>query len=203
MPESAIRILEAIVNRLLKLDPETSARLGELAGKVIRLRLLLDGAFPLELFVLPSQTGVRLRTQHPSEADVTIGGTPGVFARALFGELRPSTAASLEIRGDVELGRRFERLLKDLDIDWEEQAAHLFGDVIAHQIGNLARAVRAQAASAVRTLEQDVVEYLQEEARVLPRHERVEAFLQAVDRLRADTDRLEKRLERLRGVLPR
>jgi ubiquinone biosynthesis protein UbiJ len=194
--------LEEIIDRLLRLDPDTSARLGEMAGKVIRLRLLLDGAAPLEVFVLPSEAGVRLRVEHPGEADVTIGGTPGVFARAFFGEVRPSTAASLEIRGDVELGRRFERVLKGLDIDWEEQASRLFGDVIAHRLGNLARAVRAQAATTVRTLERDVVEYLQEETRLLPRRERVEAFLQAVDRLRADADRLEKRLERLRGALP-
>ena len=45
----------------------------------------------------------------------------------------------------------------------------------------------------------DLREYLQEESRLLAPRPQVEGFLRAVDGLRADTDRLEKRLERLAG----
>jgi len=52
----------------------------------------------------------------------------------------------------------------------------------------------------VKTLGQDVTEYLQEESRLLARRDRVEVFLRAVDELRAAADRLEKRVERLHGA---
>jgi ubiquinone biosynthesis protein UbiJ len=43
----------------------------------------------------------------------------------------------------------------------------------------------------------DVSEYLQEESRLLPTRHEVEAYLNAVDALRASADRLEQRVARL------
>lgn len=202
-----LSLLQAVINRLLALDPDTGARLAELDSRVIRLRLRLGDdqeEVALELDVLPTAAGgVRLRVPPgASQADVTISGNPAVFGRALFGEVHPSASASLELRGDVELGKRFEQILKRLDIDWEELAAHAFGDVVARQLGNAARGLRTQAAATAHTLERDLAEYLQEEARLTAPRSRVEAFLRAVDRLRADADRLEKRVERLQEAAP-
>lgn len=202
---AVLSLLEAALNGLLRLDPQARARLAELAGRVIRLRLRLrdeeEGEAALEFDVLPTTTGgVQLRAPDAGPADVTISGNPAAFGRALFGEVLPSAEAALELRGDVELGKRFEQILKRLDMDWEEGLARVFGDVVAHQLGNAARALRAQLEAAAHHLERDLGEYLREEARIAAPRERVEAFLRAVDRLRADTDRLEKRLERLRGI---
>ncbi len=52
----------------------------------------------------------------------------------------------------------------------------------------------------VRTLGADVSEYLREESRILASHARVDAFLDAVDVLRADVDRLEVRVRRLQEL---
>lgn len=200
-----LALLQAAINRLLALDPDSRARLAELDGRVIRLRLRLgheeNGEAALELDVRPTTTGgVRLRAPDAGPADVTISGNPAAFGRVLFGEALPSAEAALELRGDVELGKRFEQILKRLDMDWEEGLARIFGDVVAHQLGRAARALRVQLETIARRLACDLGEYLREEARIAAPRERVEAFLQAVDRLRADTDRLEKRLERLRGI---
>jgi ubiquinone biosynthesis protein UbiJ len=53
---------------------------------------------------------------------------------------------------------------------------------------------------AADTLEQNLTEYLLEESRLLPKRAQVEKFLAAVDTLRADSDRLVQRVQRLQGV---
>ena len=88
-------------------------------------------------------------------------------------------------------------LLAGTDWDWEEQLSQLTGDVIARQVGNLARRSGQFISDSRHTLEQDVSEYLQEEARLLPTRSEVDDFLHDVDELRSDVDRLNARIERL------
>jgi len=187
---------QALFNRLLRFDPDTQQRLGALAGKVICLELR-DAS--LRLYVLPTATGVELSGEHDGAVDVTIAGSVAVFARLMSARGQAPVAGELQISGDIELGQKFQRIVRGLDIDAEEMAAQWVGDVPARQLGNVFRAARAWARHAGTTLERDAVEYLQEEARVLAKCEQVAAFLSGVDRLRADVDRLEQRVKRLLG----
>lgn len=186
-------MLDAAVNRVLRLDPETLRRLGELEGKVILLDLGTAAA-PFSLYVEPSSRGLHLRRESVRAPDVTLRGTIPVFARLARTGI---VAGELQISGDIDLGSRFKRVLEDIDLDWEEPLARVVGDVAAHQIGRAARAARSWGEHAVRTLAQDGAEYFQEESRLLAPRTRVEEFLRAVDKLRSDTDRLGKRLEQL------
>lgn len=190
-------LLEEALDRLLELDPDTRERLIGLDGKVICLELAHETE-PLRLYVLPDAAGVRVARTYPGLPDVTITGTPAVFLRQLAG---PAVSAELKIRGDVDLGSRFQRALSGFAPDWEEGLSRIVGDVPAHQIGRIARALREFGERAARTLGQDATEYLLEEARVAAPRARVEGFLKEVDRLRMDVDRLEKRLERVSGLL--
>ena len=192
-------VLEDAINRLLRLDPDTLARLGEFDGKCIGLRLAGDDR-DLEFFLFPSAAGFRVRATHDTAPDVTIRGDVPVFTRLVFGGSPTTRAGELQISGDIDLGQDFQRILRALDIDWEERTAHVVGDVAAHQLGRVARGLRAWARQSGETLRQDVREYLQEESRLLAKRESVDRFLGAVDTLRADADRLEQRLTRLMGA---
>ena len=185
------------INRVLPFDPDTQAQLRTLAGKIIAIEIG-EGDPPLRLFVCPTVTGIDLRASVERPADVTIAGSMAVFAQLWR---RPVTApvGQLHIRGDIELGQRFQRLLRRLDIDGEELVSRYVGDIAARQLGNLWRAGNHWARHVAATLGDDSAEYLREEARVVPSRERVREFLDAVDRLRADADRLEQRLQRLSG----
>jgi ubiquinone biosynthesis protein UbiJ len=185
--------VQTIVNRLLQLDAQTLRHLGELEGKIIRLDFG-SGAESLTLFVEPGAHGLRLSREHARAADVTMRGSIPVFARLARTGI---AAGELQISGDIELGSRFKRILEGLDLDWEEPLSRVVGDVAAHQVGRAAQAARAWGEHAVRALAQDTAEYLQEESRLLAPRLRVEEFLRAVDKLRADTDRLHKRIEQL------
>lgn len=189
-------LTQEAVNRILRLDPDTLARLGELDGKCILVRLAGAGG-DLEFFLFPSAAGLRLRATHDGAPDVTLRGDVPVFARLVLGR-GAARAGELQISGDIELGQHFQRLLKQIDLDWEEQAARVVGDVAAHRLGRMVRGLRNWARQSRTYLEQDAREYLVEESRLLPRRDAVERFLRAVDRLRLDADRLEKRVGRLR-----
>jgi ubiquinone biosynthesis protein UbiJ len=186
--------VERSVNRVLRLDPETLRRFGEIEGKTICIDLGGEPAFTL--FVTPAADGLRLRRAHDGAPDVTLRGSIPVFARLARTGI---AVGELQISGDIELGSQFKRILEDIDPDFEEPLARVVGDVAAHQIARAARAGIRWGRHAVSTLAQDTAEYLQEESRILAPQVRVDEFMQAVDRLRADADRLQKRLEQLEG----
>ena len=187
--------LSSAVSAFLRLDPETLARLGELQGRVVRLVFLDLG---VSLYLLPTEAGLLLRDHHEGEADVTLSGNLPAFARLGLGA-QPGLffSGTLAIDGDVELGQRFQDVLQGVTIDWEEQLSRVLGDVAAHSIGNLVRDARAWQQRTLSTIGQDLTEYLQEERRDLPPRHRVDDYMREVDELRADCDRLARRVARL------
>ena len=197
--------LEQLTNRLLGLDPETLRRLNALTGKVICIRIggEVDSASPMVIYVLPSETGLRFLTEYDAEPDVSFSGSLPALLRLVSGGATPDlfSAGNIGISGDLELGQRFERIMKGLDIDWEEQASHVVGDIAAHKLGNLVRDIHEWRVKAVETVCKDVGEYLQHETRILAVPKAVDNFMNAVDVVRADADRLEVRLRCLRGSM--
>lgn len=196
-------LLEQFANRILRLDRESLQRLGEFEGKVIAIALVRTAGTAPDFYLFPSAEGLRLVSNYDGVAHVTLRGDLPTLLRVLIDGAKSTpeliATRALEIEGDVDLGRRFQRFLEGLDIDWEEQTAGALGDVVAHKLGNVVRGMRSWRRNATQTLSADIAEYLQEESRLLTPARRVEAFLEAVDVLRADVDRLEVRLRRLQG----
>jgi ubiquinone biosynthesis accessory factor UbiJ len=195
MPFPFLPILEDTANRLLRLDPETLQRLGDLDGRVICVEFRDLGR---RIYLHPSESGFRMRETAAQPPAVTLRGSVTVFARLGVGGADAGVApGDLEIEGDVALGQKMQRILQRLDLDWEEPLARLFGDPLGHALGRGLRAAQAWHVQAFRTLSLDAAEFLREEARLVPTRRELEGFLDAVDTLRADVDRLEARIRRL------
>lgn len=188
--------LETALTRYLKLDPRALPRMAAMEGKIICLVLEPPGT---RLFLLPGSDGVQVLGRCEQAPDTLLYASPGALWQLTRGGEAAHMMLRQEIRieGDTQLGQQFRAVLEELDIDWEEHLSAVLGDVLAHQISRAARAGRQWGAHTARSLEQDLGEYLQEEARLLPASLEVEAFMGAVDELRADVDRLEARLRRL------
>ena len=90
-------------------------------------------------------------------------------------------------------------ILDGIDIDWEEHLSRVTGDVLAHQVGNVARGMLEWGRNTLDTVSRDVAEYLHEESRDLPTRGEVDEFLARIDTLRLDVDRLEARVQRLQA----
>jgi len=196
MPPPFTPLLEEVSNRLLRLDPETLRRLGDLQGRVVCIEFRDLGR---KIYLHPSESGFRLATESEQPPAVTLRGTLATFGRLGLGaETETLNAGELDIEGDAALGQRLQRILGNLDLDWEEPLARLFGDPLGHEIGRAARAAFAWHRQAFKTFGLNTAEYLQEEVRLLPVRYEVEMFLNGVDGVRADVDRLAARVRRLK-----
>ncbi len=187
--------LESALDLYLKQDPDALRRYATLDGKVIAVEIT---GLDLSLYFMPDATGILVSSRYEGEADTRLRGSPFGFARlALESREDVLFAGIVDIQGDTETGQQFQELLSAVDLDWEEMLSRVTGDVIAHQAGKLVRNTRQWLEHSRDTLQQDLSEYLQEEARLLPTRVETGYFLEDVDRLRADADRLAARIRRL------
>ncbi|HEY4731724.1 MAG TPA: SCP2 sterol-binding domain-containing protein [Gammaproteobacteria bacterium] len=197
---TALTGLEAALNAYLKLDPMALGRLSRLAGKVIAIELR---GLNIIFYLLPDKTGISVRGAVGASPDTTLRGTPWSLMRLGLAKNQQGLLFSgeVDIFGDMETGQRFKEILDAMDIDWEEQLSKVVSDVVAHKVGNVVRGIQDWSTQAIDSLNADITEYMQEESQLLPRREEVDEFLSSVDTLRADVDRLEKRVARLRQNL--
>lgn len=192
--------VETTLNSALRLDPVAFGKLHRFSGKVIKIEI---HGLQLSLYLLPGADGICLMSQYDAEPDTVLSGTPLAMAKMALGPDASKVlfAGEVTIRGDVETGQSFKRLLDELDIDWEEQLARYTGDIAAHKLGELVRAGTAWGQQALGILGRDATEYLQQESQALPVPTAVQQFIYEVDGLRDDTARLEARVARLQQII--
>ena len=201
IPEAALAGLEATLNGYLALDPEGAARATGLHGKVILIEVAGFGA---RLYLIPGPAGVQLYDEYAGEPDCVLRAAPLALARMGVSRRKEERLFSGEVRveGDTHLAQAFGDFLSGLEMDWEEPLARLVGDTVAHRIGSQVRATGQWGRRTTEVLTEDVREYLQEEARLLPSRYEVQAFLDEVDRVRDGVERLAARIEQLMRRLP-
>ena len=202
---ATLAALEAAINGYLALDPEGASRLAPLAGRIIALEFT---GFGQRLYFIPGNQGFQLFGDYAAEPDCVIRGTPWGLAGLGLPGLSPGKrkedilfSGQVQIEGDSGLAQRFGDCLAGIRIDWEEQLSRLTGDPLAHALGTQVRAAGRWGQRTLDHLGLDLQEYLQEEGRLLPTRYELELFLDAVDRLRDDSERLAARVERLRRHL--
>lgn len=187
--------LQAAVRRALEYDPDTRERVRALGDRVVEIEFT---GLERTLFVAIDQGTVSFSRRAPRAPDLRLIGSPMTFARvAMAPERVEITESGIRIEGDVGLAQRFARLLRQLDIDWEEWASRYVGDVLAHRAGRFAEGLRDWAQHSREQFRQDVSEYLQEEVRLLAPRERVVRLMNEIDETRSDVERLAARIRRL------
>ena len=193
---AALAGLEQALNAALALDPKTGERLARLQGKLIAVELRGTG---ITLTLQPTSEGkLRLMGDYDGDVDTTLRGAPFALLHMGIGRTGEGMfSGEVEIDGDVNLGQQIQRVFEKLDIDWEEHISRLTGDIVAHQIGNSMRGLFAWGQRTADHLGKDVADYLQEENDTLPVDWEVDEFIQGVDTLRSDVDRIEARVKRL------
>lgn len=192
--------IETAFNTWLALDAETygtaQTQLQSLQGKLICLHVTNPD---LRLYFLPTAERVMVASDYAATPDVTIHGSAVALMRLANADDsgKAMLANGIKIDGDLGLGTRFSQILREVDIDWEELLSRAVGDLVAHQMGQLARTSKGWLDDSAHAMRLNTQEYLQEESRLTPADAEVRHYLDAVDTLRLDTDRLEARLKRL------
>ena len=188
-------IAEIGSNKLLGMDEQVMQHCKELQGHIIAIELTdLDKT----LYCHPGSWGMRLSLQQPGkEVDAAIRGRLlGLVNLSLQDEkLSTSIQERIEISGNPKVAQKFQKILTELDIDWEEQLSRFTGDVLAFRIGQGIRKTRQNLQQAFGSLALSGREYLQEESRNMPTLAEFRRFQQGVTDTRHDVDRLEARIE--------
>ena len=193
------RALEAALNRALALDPDTRDALARLDGR--RISLSLDSP-PLALSLQVS--GERLAVgpvDAGDEPDLAVRTTlAGMLGQLPFLRREEATPPGrVRVSGDAELARQLQRMASRFDPDWQQPFVSVFGEVLGVQLANAVAGALRQARTLGAGLAQDAAEFVTEESRDVVARAELDAFLDDVDVLREDTDRLAARVARLRA----
>ena len=196
------RLLEAVLERVVSLDPATRERLAVLDGRAVRVAFAPAGP---ALRIVVAGSCLRVGPADAGESALHLRASPSALlavalARGREGALPPGR---VEIAGDAELARRLEQIATRFAPDVDAAFARVFGDVAGFQ---LARALREGLAGARRTgraAVADTVEFLREESRDVVGRAELGGFLDDVDALRERADRLDARVRRVEALAGR
>lgn len=192
--------IQAFINNILRQDEQTFISIRELSGKVIMIEITGPD---ISVFLLFDTQGIILKAEHDAKPNVTIKARPSSFMGLLLNRDDKVTRFSpdMEITGDTGLAQRFQQIIKNMEIDWEEHLSHWFGDTAAHKLGRIFRQSREFLKETHQTISLDISEYLRYEKDLLPDREEVEEYIAAVDVLRNDAERLQLRIARLQKII--
>lgn len=184
------------INTLLKLDPESKGRIQRLNGKVVRVELL-----PLHLcfLCLFTDKGLELQDADEREAHTVITGTPLQMAGVMLQKSNRQKffADDVKITGDAELGQQVVELFDELQIDWEEHASRIIGDVPTRHASQFLQKISRWLRDTEQSFSENISEYVHEEKQWLPSREALQDFFSDIDTLRMDADRMEARIKHM------
>ena len=185
---------------VLDLDPDGREKLGGLEGKVVCVKIT---APEIELFLKPSSEGLVIVPEHDATPDVTLTGSLLSFAKLGVAGSGNGVLSSGQviIEGDVETGQDFQKILGQLDLDWEELLSRFIGDTPARKTGNILRDIGGWTRESAELSRENISDYLKEEKRILATPLAMERLEKDVEKVRGDVDRIEQRMNRIRRLL--
>jgi ubiquinone biosynthesis protein UbiJ len=161
------------------------------AGKVVkfdivliktRLLILEDGS----LGVAPKNAAV----------DASIHIPPSLALRLMAKD--EAAKMLIKVEGDTHLATALGKVLQHIRWDVEEDLSKVIGDIPANKIASATKKVISTAKNQTINVAEMLAEYWQEEKPVLAKKWQVEQFNAAVDTLRSDFTRLEKKIAKLK-----
>jgi ubiquinone biosynthesis accessory factor UbiJ len=188
----------AAINHLLRDADWARARLEPFAGRCVRFEIP-----PVSAAFTVGSDGRLLPSGSPTDAVTVVQLTASALVRLVW--LHDDSARQeVQVQGDTALASALTGVLSGLRWEIEEDISHIVGDVAAHRLTQAGAGLLAWRGKAASNLAQALAEYWTEEQPLLVSREALRQFLQAVDALRDDAERLEKRIDRvLRSAMSR
>jgi ubiquinone biosynthesis accessory factor UbiJ len=192
LPALLARAIEGALGQAIEMDPAAATRLKALDGRVVKLVLERLG---IDLFFIGQGERLVVVAESQRQADTVIQGSPSALLAMAVPDWR-APGSGVRIEGDAGSAQALEKLLKQLDPDFEALLSRHLGDVLGHQVWRLLRDAGGMARHGARTAGDQLARYLREESGLLVTREEMTAFSRDVDELREAADRLEARLRR-------
>lgn len=192
--------LNNIINRYLNLDIDSKFRLQKLAGKAITIELL---PFHLIFQAVFTEQGMEIYNNEWTVTDTKISGTPWQMLGVMVNEDNRHRffADDLSIEGDAAFAQEVISLFDAIEIDWEEQCAHVIGDVPAYHTRRMLSNIKKTFHKLDDALSRNISDYLHEEAEWFPTREALNDFFHDIDSLSMDVERMAARINHLEKLL--
>ena len=191
---AALASAEKMLNTALRYDPATRIGLAQLEGKILAVQITAPA---MNVFVMPMDDELRLMGNWDGDVDTRITGSLLALAQLSQTEIHNLKDSGVTVMGDLSLLADLQRLMKNLDIDWEEMLSQFTGDIIGHQAAQAMRAKFGWVKDRAQSAQRLTSEFLTEELKTLPGKPELEDFYRQVDDLRLAVDRAAARVEKL------
>lgn len=195
-----LNTLELLINQALRLDPATSGQLHNLAGKSIRIECS-EPSF--QVVILLGNDNIELQPFTGQKVTSHLTGNLAAFSDLLTATDKVATLinGNLRLQGDSQLLMELQKILQNLDLDWEFQLARLIGDLPAHWLGKLGRDSFHWLKSTQPVFMRHLQEFILEEAQLSPTKQEMEQFIHGVQDTLQQTERLEAKIARLKQAV--
>lgn len=130
-----------------------------------------------------------------TRAAVTLRLTPGLALRLAARD--ENAWREVEVVGDSEFAAAINQLVRQLRWDVEEDLSRFFGDVAAHRMAETGRSFRRWGERTAEHVGRSFAGYWTEEDPLIASAPEVITFNRAVDELRDDVARLDKRIDNI------
>lgn len=197
---AALASAEKLINAALAYDPASRIALAELSPQVLAVQI---SAPDFKMFVAPSAEGIALHGHYEGEITTQLQGTLPALLSLIKSDRLNLKDSGVQLFGSTHFLAELQKILKNLDIDWEEMLSQVFGDIIGHQSAELIRSKMLWTKDRVNNMQRLTSEFLTEELRILPSAPELNFFNAQVDELTLGVDRAAARIEQLFARLER
>ena len=199
MQKTALEGVEHLINRALEYDPVSAKALTHLDGQIIRI----DSTMPpisisISISIETVGQGVKLHSERQEDSDVTIEGTlVSMVSVALSSKESMSfSGTGVKVSGNLDTLNQLNKIIGNLDIDWEGALAQIIGDLPAHLFAKTVRNSAAFKTQTTARASSAIVEVAQEEFQLTPSKNEFETIGPQIRRLSSDVDRLTAKVKK-------
>ena len=180
------KIKKIILDHLLSQNDWMQSKLVDHKNKIILIEIS-----DLKLILKVGENGLLHSLSEAEKFDCIIKLT----VNSLISQLINNNNSNISIEGDLELANQVAQVLKKIEWDIEEDLSKYIGDIPAIQTTKILKKVVARGQKNIGNITGALLEYWQEENKILTKKINVEIFNSEVDKIVEDTERLEARIK--------
>jgi len=180
------------INYVLRREEWALRELKQHEGKVIRLVLPVSETW-IQISAIGEIDLVRTEIEN-AHLTLEISNESLMRAGESTGSIQERVVRAVNIAGDAELAQLIAKLARQLRWEYEEDLAEIIGDAPAHFVVSQAKRFHELTQKAILDLQQNMIEYLSEEKKVLVNQRDFQRHKNGLQEIRDGVERLEKRI---------
>ena len=188
--------LETVINQALRYDPASRQAVAALTD-ILAVEMTAPA---LTIYIRGQDNGVAILSYTEAPVVAHLKGSPIGLLQLAKGS--DSLANSeVHLAGNPGLLQQWQKILHNLEIDWEDAISELLGDILGPRVANSIRSSASWAQQQAIEQQRLIPEYLTEELNITPSRAEAEHLFSEINTLTMNTDRLSARLRKIQRAL--